>query len=103
MNDTRPIGLVAILRNALEDIEFDRIQKTWEETKHIAGAQNGFRTARGTDDGRLIATATSEDCYIYKKNGFVSNQDKKHAFDFMHRQGGAELGLLRYRCREGQS
>ena len=25
----------------------------------------------------------------------MSNQDKKHAFDLMHRQGGAELGLLR--------
>ena len=43
----------------------------------------------------MIATATSEDCYIYKKDAFVSNQDKKHAFDLMHRQGGAELGLLR--------
>ena len=95
VNDTRPIGLVAILRNALEGIEFDRIQMTWEETQHLAGTQNGFRTAKGTDDGRLIATATSEDCYIYKKDAFVSNQDKKHAFDLMHRQGGAELGLLR--------
>ena len=92
VNDIRPIGLVAIRRNALEGIEFDRIQKTWEETKHIAGTQNGFRSARGTDDGRLIATATAVDCYIYKKNAFVSNQGKKHAFDLMHRQGGAGLG-----------
>ena len=73
VNDTRPIGLVAILRNALEGIEFDRIQMTWEETKHRAGTQNGFKTARGTDDGRLIATATATDCYIYKKNAFVPN------------------------------
>ena len=95
VNDTRPIGLVAILRNAPGGIEFDKIQRAWEGTQHLANYQNGFRTARGTDDGRLIATATSEECYIYKKRAFISNQDKKHAFDLMHRQGGAELGLLR--------
>ena len=47
VNDTTPLGLVAILRNALEGIEFDRIQNTLGRDKAHCRYTNWFQDCEG--------------------------------------------------------
>jgi len=95
ISDTRPIGLVEFMRNALDGIQASCIDRTWHETKHLSQKQNGFVRGRGTMQGRWIATTISEHCYMFKKTALVANQDLRHAFDSMCRYGGLETGHLR--------
>jgi len=61
IKDTRPIGLVAILRNAVEGMMCDAITGVWEATGILSRLNTGFRRHVGTDSAcdHLISTATA--------------------------------------------
>ena len=60
IGDTRPIGLLVILRNSLMGIIYRRVRVVWEEHGVIASTQLGSQRGMGTEEARMLQTYVFE-------------------------------------------
>ena len=94
IGDTRPIGLVPILRNALMGIQTMLIQDVWEETGILSPMQFGFVRKMTSAAARLIQNVAFEAGYLYSDTIAAGTIDAAHAFD-SPAQSSFELALMR--------
>ena len=95
VKNTRPVGLVDILRNAFMGIQFKLIADTWVEHQILSQIQYGSLPQRGTEQARLVQVLTMEYARIMQYDIAQGTEDKKHAFDSPHKLGGYEMSLMR--------
>ena len=93
--DTRPIGLVNLWRNMLMGNQLSKVSETLEEMKGLADWQSGFRKGKGTDTPLLETRLVAEHCWVYRRDLWVGDDDKRHAFDSPQRDGGIDVSLDR--------
>jgi len=95
VKNTRPVGLVDILRNAFMGIQFKLIVETWVEHEMLSKIQYGSLPQRGTEQARLVQVLTLEYARMMQCDIAQGTEDKRHAFDSPHKLGGYEISLMR--------
>ena len=95
IGDTRPIGLLAILRNAVMGILYRRVGKVWDKHGVLSQLQMGFRRGMGTTEARMIQTTMYEYGYLHGIDLAAGTEDKKHAFDSPTQTVGFQMGMMR--------
>lgn len=81
LDHTRPIGLIAILRNAFMGIQFEGVQRTWDELQVLSTRNTGGRPGMGTESMRMVKNAGYENAWVYGLTVGGGTDDKKKAFD----------------------
>jgi len=94
IRNTRPIGLVAILRNTMMGILSHRVQRVWAELKALAALQHGFVKGQNGDQLRVRRIIVFELKFETKGDVASGTKDEEHAFDTPP-WGGLEMDLMR--------
>ena len=68
-------------RNMLMGNQLSKVSETLEEMKGLADWQSGFRKGKGTDTPLLETRLVAEHCWVYRRDLWVGDDDKRHAFD----------------------
>ena len=94
INDTRPIGLVDVLRNQFMGMHMALIVGVWAEHEVIAHPQYGFMPNKGTDQARLVQVLVMEISMILQRGMAHGTDDARRAFDSPS-QMMYEMGMMR--------
>ncbi len=95
VNDTRPIALLSMLRNLLFRNQLEKVMYTLERLHAVSDWQAEFRRNTGTDTALIETRLVSEHCYTWRKDVWIGDEDKKHAFDSPQVEGSIDMGLDR--------
>ena len=95
LSEVRPIGLLALLRNAFFGMQYVLVKNTWDELLLVATTQFGAQRGLGTAQFRMSEMAIYEHCYIYIKPVGKGNEDKRKGYDRPPITGGYQMGMMR--------
>ena len=95
IGDTRPIGLLVIMRNAMMGLVFRRVRVVWERLGVISATQLGGQRGMGTEEARMLQNYTFEYCYLHNEDVATCTEDKKHAYDSPTQTVGFQMGMMR--------
>ena len=93
--DTRPLGVLMLLRNAFYGIQFGMVKDTWEDLELISRLAYGAQRGLGTCEFRLMEVHAYEQGYMFKKDLGAGNEDKRRGFDLPSMTVGYSMGLKR--------
>ena len=93
--DVRPIGIIAVFRNAFFGIQYSGVKDTWEDLRLVAMTQYGAQRGIGTMEFRLQQMTVFEHCYIYDEEVGGGNEDKEKAYCRPSVTAGYCMGMLR--------
>ena len=66
LDHVRPIGLINILRNAFMGVQFEGVQRTWDEMQVLSTRQTGGRAGMGTESMRMVKSVAYEYAYVHR-------------------------------------